>query len=219
MAVRIEFTNSKSLTDLDSYISRLQRFGFADSRLLRSGDTLSVFGCLQAAGSLTDTTSTVLVLKSFALAPSPTVSESSQVDSVVLLQSLRDRLARLTEHDTVLQLPDTETHASWAGVLPPKSGWQKWYEIETASLKHVAQDAILRVKSRTEGFTSSVMVEAVRREVLNTEIAPQLPLAAAYACETMGLFTDTEVFNVYKQASWVMLRAGHGDVIIRQHHG
>ncbi|MFC7765458.1 hypothetical protein [Leucobacter soli] len=130
--------------DLRVYLERLSRTGLPDVRLVSRGDVLAVFGCTQAPEGLLDQVPVVLVLRSFALAADSAPGGARGIDRVVPARGLLDRLARLGLVGLTLELPDVESNAAWAGVLPPAGGWQDAGAVDAASLARVAEEGIRR---------------------------------------------------------------------------
>ncbi|CAG7615008.1 hypothetical protein ACFPZL_09775 [Leucobacter soli] len=172
--------------DLRVYLERLSRTGLPDVRLVSRGDVLAVFGCTQAPEGLLDQVPVVLVLRSFALAADSAPGGARGIDRVVPARGLLDRLARLGLVGLTLELPDVESNAAWAGVLPPAGGWQDAGAVDAASLARVAEEGIRRTAEALPDSPGEAVVRRVRTGVWGAEIAPGLPAAVAFAAEAMG---------------------------------
>lgn len=193
------------------YLERLQRVGQAEVRLLTRGSVLAVFGCTQAPAGLMDEAPVVLVLRSFELAEPP----ASQLDTTVFGRAVLDRIARMGPVGLVLDLPDTEVTAAWAGVLPPAGGWQPEGAIDAGSLGSVASQGIDLVAKALPDNPGEALVRKVRASVWGAEVAPGVPAAAAFAAEAMGFLRDEPLVALAHTRTWTRLGTSRGQVLIR----
>lgn len=212
---KLALADRSTREDLRNYLQRLVRVGEAEVRLQTRGSALAVYGCTQTPQGLLDDTAVVLVMRAFALEYAP----DEMVDMVVEARSLTDRLARMGEGDEgpelALMLPDAQTSAAWAGVLPPTSGWERRGTIDARSLAVVAQEGMSRVAQSVPTDAGDPVVQQVRRAVWGSEIAPGLPAAVAFAAEGLGFLHDADQLSVTVSRSWTRLSAPHGYVLLR----
>lgn len=212
MADVVTFEGRDAMNDFIVYVQRIHRFGLPDLRIIVRGNTASVFGCIQAPAGLLDATPTVLVLRSFRLH----AGDSVRVDRVVTVRSLLDRFAHLDDNVVDLLLPDVESSASWAGVLPPASGWQVQYAVDVQSLREVARQGMLRVADELPKDVGAPVAQKIRAQVWDTEITPGMQAIAAYSAEIMGFLLNEGSCSVSRSQHWLRLTGAHGDVIVRQ---
>lgn len=208
----VAFENREALHDFNKFVQRLHRFGLPDLRFVAHSNVLSVFGSVQAPAGLLDTTPTVMVLRSFRLGE----SISEHLDRVVPVRSFLDRIAHLSDDATTFELPVTESFASWAGVLPPVSGWQFQYTVDAQSLRQVAQQGMAQVVDEMPSDAGDAIARKIRSRVWGTEIAPGLQGIVAYSAETMGFLANAQPLTVARAHSWLRVSSIHGDVIMRQ---
>lgn len=210
MSGPLVFADAATRDDLRIFLQRLQRAGEAEVRVVSRGPVLAVFGCTQAPRGIMDPLPVVLVTRAFALAKAP----EKAVDATVLGRALLDRLARTGPVGREIELPEVPAFAAWAGVLPPRSGWQARGAIDAASLREVAAEGIARVAAALPEQPGEAVVHRVRSEVWGAEIAPGIPAAAAFAAEAMG-FLGAEPLAVAGSLTWTRLTSARGHVLVR----
>lgn len=219
MPTTIRLVDHATRDDLRTYLERLLRCGLPDVRLVVRSAVLGVFGCTQAPESLTDSTPTILVLRSFSL-----VDEvESGPDVVVSARALLDRIARMGVLGLELTLPEVTTTAAWAGVLPPSGGWSPAGSIDARSLADVAEQGAARIANALPDDPGELVVRQIRRAVWGTEILPRVPAGAAFAAEAMGfLGSDNSERTERRDAvtmkttrAWVRLSTERGEVLVR----
>lgn len=208
---QLHLADAHTRDDLRVFLERLLRSGQPEVRLVTRGDALAVFGCTQSPASLMDPVPVVLVMRAFQLRSAP----SEPVDSTVAARALLDRIARMSEEDLTLLLPDTLLTATWAGVLPPLSGWQAVGVLEAASLSEAAEHGISRVAQLLPEQPGEAVVRKVRAEVWGAEIAPGVPAAAAFAAESMGFLKKEDHVLLAQTLTWTRLTTARGQVIVR----
>src|SRR5699024_9210657 len=133
-------SDTKSRDDLRIYLERLQRAVEPEVRMVAKGRVLALFGCTQAPAGILDQTPVVLTLRSFSL------TGTADVDVRVQGRALLDRLARQGEEALMLNVPDVTVTVAWAGVLPPRTGWEPSGLVDVESLREVAREGIRRVE-------------------------------------------------------------------------
>lgn len=211
MPTTLEFADRAARDDLRTYVERLLRVGKSEVRLVQRGRVLAVFGCTQAPAGLLDQVPVVLVLRSFALS----TAVPDRPDLVVTGRSLLDRLARTDPLGVRLELPEVETTAAWAGVLPPVSGWRAEGTVDASSLSAVAADGMRRIADALPESPGEAVVRTVRRTVWGSEIAPGLPAAAAFAAESMGFLGGDGPMRMSSTLTWRRITGDRGEVLVR----
>lgn len=211
MTGQLRFLDHASRDDLRVYLERLQRAGQAEVRMVTRASVLAVFGCTQAPLGLLDSVPVVLVLRSFTLAQAP----DDELDITVFGRALLDRIARMGVLGLNLEVPDTVVSAAWAGVLPPRAGWQAVGVIDAASLVAVAEEGIDRVARALPESPGDALVRKVRATVWGAEVSPGVPAAAAFAAESMGFLHAESRVTVSRTRTWTRLSTQRGQVLVR----
>lgn len=207
--------DAETVADLQAYLQRAKRLDPEGMVRLRAfGPILAAYVAPIFAGSLMDSGPTVLGLRTCNLA------EPGEVDSVVPITAVLDRLARLTEPNSdgklLVNLPPTE-RASWAGIAPPRTGWVSDGTINEQVLTQLAKDGIEEVKNTLPEAVGGPIAARIRGEIWGKGIPqdPRIPTAAAFAAAGLGFLTENEEVQVFNAEGWIRLSADHGHVLAK----
>lgn len=200
MRPRLLLADADSARDALTFAGRAAQAGAEGVRLQGGRGVLAMTSAALAPQGLLDRTPTVLAMRVLAADP------ELECDLVV---------AELTATDdpVALALPETAIAPAWAGVAPPRSGWQAAGEIGAATLASRAQWGIAAVAERLPQNPGEDAVRAVRGAVWGTpddELAG-LPLGVAFAAFAFGFVGGEERARVTVSGRWtrVTLRRGH----------
>lgn len=207
----IELASAHVASDLQVYLERLVRAEAVEVRVVAREDGVSVFASTLYPAGLTDQTPLVIVHRGFSTSPRTEAS----FDVVVETRALLDRLPRLVDPPFELAMPPTELTAVWAGVLPPRSGWDGAGAVDSESLAKVARDGVDRVQSMLPESPGQILVDRARRDVWGLEMLPGVPAGAAFALEALGFLHDQQQVRLHRSRSWVRLSSILGDVFVR----
>ena len=205
--------DQEAVADLQAYLQRAKRLD-ADGmvRLRAFGTVLAAYVAPIYAGSLMDSGPTVLGLRT------STLATDGEVDAVVPITAVLDRLARLTGETGLptVALPASE-RASWAGIAPPRAGWVPDGTINESVLTQLAKDGIEEVKSTLPESVGGPIAARIRGEVWGRGIAqdPRIPTAAAFAAAGLGFLTENEEVEIFSADGWIRLSADHGHVLAK----
>lgn len=208
--------DATALADLTTYLSRADRVDRASVRLIAGGGVLAVYTAVLHPGGLLDETPTVLGLRTVR------VSDDQVFDVVVPIASLVARLeSAVTDPDgTVLVgVPAEVATVTWAGVAPPRSGWQAVDRVLASSLAEVARAGIVAVAEALPNDAGEAIVRRVRAEVWGRPMpdAEHVPSGAAFAAQSLGFLGDAEEeIPVYESGPWTRLSAHRGHVLVRR---
>mgnify|MGYP000104816237 CR=1 FL=1 len=212
-----ELPDLEAVTDLQSYLQRAKRLDPDGMVRLRAfGEVLAAYVAPIFAGSLMDSGPTVLGLRTMQLA-SP-----GEVDAVVPISAVLDRLAKLalpgldSRDKLIVELPAPE-RASWAGIAPPRAGWEHSGVILEQTLTQIAKDGIEEVKNTLPESVGGPIAARIRGEIWGRGIAsePRIPTGAAFAIAGLGFLTEGESVEIYSADGWVRLSAEHGHVLAK----
>ncbi|MDO9395504.1 MAG: hypothetical protein Q7T71_03045 [Herbiconiux sp.] len=166
--------DAASLGDLKVYLGRAARVDNGAVRLIGGLGVLAAYTPTLTPKGLLDPTPTVLGLRTFALA-SP-----DAFDVVVNIRALLDRLAQLSvlsnsESGPIeVPLPPVETGVAWAGISPPRGGWQRVDTLPARVLERASRAGITEVAAAVPEGTGEQLVHRVRSEVWGRDL-PQAP--------------------------------------------
>lgn len=223
MSQQFSLPDSLSLDDLQIFLSRAMRVEDGSVRLTASGSVLMVYTAVLHPKGLLDSTATVLGLRTFALG-TPVDADDPPLDVVVSVRSLLDRVARLSSTITdraavvVVPVPIETGRAAWAGISPPKSGWQPQGEADAAALLAAARAGIDEVASMIPTGTGEQIVHRVRSEVWGRPVpgAELVPGGAAFAAFSLGFLSETEPVRLFGVGPWTRLSTSRGHILVRR---
>ncbi|QOD45033.1 hypothetical protein [Clavibacter zhangzhiyongii] len=219
-----------ALGDLQTFLGRSARVDDGAVRLIGSGGVLAVYTSVLQPAGLLDRAPTVLGLRTFA------AETQAPVDSVVPIRALLDRLARLEGPATgspgepvgVLVPPDTAT-APWAGISPPRAGWERVADVPAAALRRAARAGIDEVAAAVPTGIGEQIVSRVRGEVWGRAVegAPDVLAGGAFAAYSLGFLgpdpapdaaeDDREApAAVFRAGTWTRLTTPRGHVLVRR---
>ncbi|MEY4078358.1 MAG: hypothetical protein RIS80_127 [Actinomycetota bacterium] len=207
----------ETAADLQAFLTRAKRLDPNGLVRLRAyGDVLAAYVAPIFAGSIMENGPTVLGLRTCALAT------PAEVESLVDIQSVLDRLARVIDADvwnakgSTILLPENQ-RAPWAGITPPRSGWVELGEISEQELTQIAKDGIAEVADTLPESVGGPIAARIRGEIWGRAIEqnPRVPTGAAFVAAGLGFLTENENVAVYEAENWVRLSSMHGHVIAR----
>jgi hypothetical protein len=216
MAATLVLPDPTALADLRTYLGRADRIDRASVRLVAGEGVLAVYTAVLYPAGLLDETPTVLGLRTVA------VDESNELDAVVPIASLAERLQRLeppAEGAVELGLPAEVNTVTWAGVAPPRSNWRVVDRTTGAVLRQVAEEGIVEVARTLPEDAGEHLVRRIRSEVWSRPIEgiEHVPAGAAFAAHSLGfLGSPTEDVPVYETGPWTRLSTARGHVLVKR---
>jgi hypothetical protein len=218
MSQSFSLTDSLSLGDLQVYLSRASRVEDGSVRLISAAGVLAVYTAILYPRGLLDASPTVLALRTFAL------SEPVELDAVVPLRSLLDRIARLqtvpqpVDSPVAVTVPLQVSTVTWAGISPPRGGWASHGETDAARLENAARAGIEEVASVIPAGTGEQIVQRVRSEVWGRPVdgLDFVPAGAGFAAFSLGFLSADEPVALYETGPWTRLSTSRGHVLVRR---
>jgi hypothetical protein len=206
-----------ALTDLRTYLSRADRIDRASVRLIAGGGVLAVYTAVLHPGGLLDETPTVLGLRTVK------IRVDQVLDAVVPITSLVARLdaAEIAPDDgtVLIGIPAEVATVTWAGVAPPRAGWQPVSGTVAGRLESVAKAGIVEVAEALPADAGEAIVRRVRAEVWGRAVPDlaQVPAGAAFAAHSLGFLGDpAEEIPVYETGPWTRLSSARGHVLVKR---
>jgi hypothetical protein len=203
----VQLDDVASLADLSTYVLRASRADPGGAARLRAhGDVLATYVCPLTGGG----GPTVLGLRTTALA------RPVELDVVVPLAALADRLAR-PDNGTDVPVPPNEVVAAWAGVAPPRSGWEPVGALAAADLVRAAEEGIAEVAAGTPSTSGGPAVAALRARVWGRPVpGSDLPTGAAFVAHALAFVREGDPpVDVLARAPWTRLTTPRGHVLAR----
>jgi len=214
-----EFTLSdrEALLDLQSFLARAKRLDPEGMVRLRAfGEILAAYVAPIFAGNLMEKGPTVLGLRTSEL------KSNAEVDSVVSIVAVLDRLAALAANgenwkgDYRITLPESG-RAAWAGVQPPRTGWELIDEVNETVLTQVAKDGIAEVADSIPESVGGPIAARIRGEIWGRamQFDSNIPTGAAFVAAGLGFLTENESVPIYETQGWVRLSPMNGHVLAK----
>lgn len=206
----LELADGEGVADLATYVARARTLDDEGAiRLQAVGQVLAAWVCV-VPGQGMMRSGLVLGLRTTALAG------PSTLDVTVPLAGLSDRFARRAatgDAGTALAVPPTEVSPGWAGVTPPRGGWETVGEVGTDALLAAAEEGIAEVAEGAPPGAGAAAVGLLRARVWSREIDGGATAGAGLAARTLGFVRpgDGQVAVVRRSGVWtrVSLPAGH----------
>ena len=207
--------DEQTAADLQSFLTRAKRLDPEGLVRLRAfGSVLAAYVAPIFAGSLMDGGPTVLGLRTCEL------DRPAEIDVLVPIAAVLERLARLLADsetkDLKIQLIDTQ-RAPWAGISPPRQGWQAAGTINETRLTQIARDGIAEVAASLPESVGGPIAARIRGEIWGRgiDLETKVPTGAAFAAAGLGFLTENEEVGLYEAEGWVRLSSAHGHVLAK----
>ncbi|QER88989.1 hypothetical protein [Streptomyces tendae] len=197
--------------DLAAFLSRLLHYDRgAAVRLQAAGTALAVFGRPPSFE--------VLAIRAVRLAKPYENGIDVTLDVTV---SAGELLETVDESAATAGVPAAVTGPPWAGVLPPRGGWQAEPGLpEPGQLRRLVAASVAEFRSRTEELAPEARTRAeldrIGREIWSRTVAGTgLPVRAVHAAQSLGFLRgDDQV--LFSSGSWLRLRTPYGSVAVRR---
>ncbi|MER7106207.1 hypothetical protein [Streptomyces sp. NPDC000229] len=206
MTPPLHFADAREAADLVAFLARLIHYDRAAAvRLQAGGGALAVFG--------RPASFEVLAIRTAALL------DDAPLDVTVSAGQLLDGIE---ESAGKAMVPAPVTGPPWAGVLPPRGGWQEVPGLpDAAGLRGAVGAAVAEFRARDGELPAERRTRAERdrlgREIWSRTIGSTgLPLRAVHAAQSLGFLPPHEVpVALLAAGSWLRLRTPYGSIAVR----
>ncbi|MFB7664459.1 hypothetical protein ACFC1R_11030 [Kitasatospora sp. NPDC056138] len=227
--VRLMLADAGEAADLAAFLVRLLRFDRAAAVRLQavrsagSGDSAAAepepgtdasgSGVLAVFGRLPLGSSGALAIRTARL-----VELGGPADLTVSAGQL---LESVDEQANTVLVPAAVTGPAWAGLLPPRTGWQPLAEPPASEVFPELMAAVREFKERSEAVPehhrTRGVLDGLADEIWSRPLtaAPELPLRAAHAAYVMGFLRPAVPLTVHGAGAWLRLSAPAGSVAVR----
>jgi hypothetical protein len=207
-------TDPLALADLTVYLSRVRLVDDTAVRVIAGGGVLAVYSAVLAPRGLLDRSPTVLGLRTFA------ETSAATFDRVIAPASLSDRLAKIEADGAgvlTVAMPDNDVTASWAGIAPPRGGWERVGALSAVALELTARDGAGEVARAIPANTGDMIVQKVRSEVWSRPLDanPTVPAGVAFAAASLGFLAGEEEIPLFGSGQWLRASAFRGHILAR----
>lgn len=235
---RLCFADAGEAADLAAFLARLIHYDRAAAvRIQASGGVLGIFGRPPSFE--------VLAIRTARLAEPPTAGERTVLDTTVSAGQLADALDAAEAAPgagPVVVVPEAVTGPPWAGVLPPRSGWQRVEGLpDVEAVRGAVAAAVAEFRTRDGALPDQRRTRAERdrigREIWSRTLGgTALPLRAVHAAQSLGflrpvrtaaaagpaagragaaLAVGPEPLALFAAGGWLRLRTPYGSVAVR----
>lgn len=204
MAARLLFPDPDSARDALTFAGRAERAGADGVRLQAAGGVLAMTSAALSPQGLLDRTPTVLAMRVLRVDP--------ELECDLVVASLT-----ATEDESALALPETALSPAWAGVSPPRGGWERRGAIAASGLAARAQWGISAVAHQLPTDPGEDVVRTVRGAVWGEpdEDVDGLPRGVAFAALAFGFIGGAEQAAVTVSGRWTRISLERGHVLSR----
>jgi hypothetical protein len=158
----------------------------------------------------------VVTLRPVAVA-SPTEPFDTTVSATRLLERLD--LAASGSPGVPVELPPSVPGPAWAGMLPPRAGWNALATVPAGALRDAVRVGIDAFARRLElvpvDDRSRARLDAVAADVWRWPVVAGAPLRAAHAADLVGLLGGDGDVTAYESGAWLRLACPGGSVALR----
>lgn len=208
----LHFADTHSVADFRTFTARARANDDGGMRLRTAGRVLAAYVCTLRPTVLGEAVPTVLGLRTMALA------DEADVDATVALGSVLDRLARMSDGDVVFPVPIVTVAENWAGVLPPRAGWERAGTAASGALEQAAKDGIAEVARSLPDRAGAPLVSSARIAVWGRPldgVPGSIPAGAAFGAFTLGFLEPGAQATVHTNGRWSRISSGRGHILVR----
>lgn len=208
--------------DVAAFLARLLHYDRgAAVRLQAAGTALAVFGRPPSFE--------VLAIRAARLAKPYENGLDVALDVTV---SAGELLETVDESAATLTVPGAVTGPPWAGVLPPRGGWQPEPGLPAPdALRAMVLAGIAEFRSRTQELTPELRTRAeldrIGREIWTRPVGDtRLPVRAVHAAQSLGFLRPAQgaqasasgevPLALVSSGPWLRLRTAHGSIAVRR---
>jgi hypothetical protein len=207
MSPRLLLADPESAADALTFAARAARFTVEGVRLQATGGVLAMTAAALAPRGFGDPTPTVLAMR--------TVSADPELVCDLVVEA--SALSAAPGDPRAVNLPDTALSPAWAGIAPPRSGWDARPGIEASTLAAKAQGGIARVAHAVPTDAGEDVVRTVRAAIWGApdDELGALPLGVAFAALSLGFISGGETARVFTSGPWTRVSLSRGHVLVR----
>lgn len=208
----LHLADESEAADLAAFLSRLLHYDrSAAVRLQGTGTALAVFGRPPSFE--------VLAIRAVRLAKPYENGLDVTLDVTV---SAGELLESVDESAGTTVVPSAVTGPPWAGVLPPRGGWQPVTGLpDPEALRALVLAGIAEFRSRTEELgpegRTRAELDRIGREIWSRTVADTgLPVRAVHAAQSLGFLRPGGESGLFSSGAWLRLRTPYGSIAVRQ---
>jgi hypothetical protein len=230
MTVRLAFADAGEAADIAAFLARLIHYDRAAAVRLQAGaGALAVFGRPPSFE--------VLAIRTARLADtgsSGPVGPSGTEPGLDVTVSAGELLESVDESAGTADVPAAVTGPPWAGMLPPRGGWQQLDGLPSPDAVQAEVAAVVvEFRTRTEELAPESRTRAeldrIGREIWSRTLGEtELPVRAAHAAQSLGFLRPVRAvvaagrsageqpLALLAAGSWLRLRTPYGSIAVRR---
>jgi hypothetical protein len=163
----------------------------------------------------------VLTLRPVALGAPLTEAVDVTVSGRRLLDQLENGDSTSPGTALGVDLPAPVTGPAWAGLLPPRGGWEELATVPAAAVDDAVRVAVEGFRRRVEELgeddrRSQPALEAIARQLWAQPVVAGIPLRAAHAADLVGLLSRDGEVRAMRSGPWHRLGCPGGSVVLRR---
>ncbi|MER5222542.1 hypothetical protein [Streptomyces flaveus] len=216
----LHLADAGEAADLAAFLARLIHYDRAAAvRLQGSGTALAVFGRPPSFE--------VLAIRTARLAKPHENGLDVSLDVTV---SAGELLESLDESAATALVPAAVTGPPWAGVLPPRGGWQQEPGLPALeTVRSMVASAVAEFRSRIGELAperrTRAELDRIGREIWSRPIGDtELPVRAAHAAQSLGFLRPARPATpdepappaLLSSGAWLRLRTPYGSIAVRR---
>ncbi|ANS65323.1 hypothetical protein SLINC_3099 [Streptomyces lincolnensis] len=208
----VHLADEGEAADLAAFLSRLLHYDrSAAVRLQGAGTALAVFGRPPSFE--------VLAIRAVRLAKPYEDGLDVTLDVTV---SAGELLESVDESAATAVVPQAVTGPPWAGVLPPRGGWQPVPGLPAPdALRAMVGAGIAEFRSRTAELAPETRTRAeldrIGREIWSRTVGDTpLPVRAVHAAQSLGFLRPGGQPALLSSGAWLRLRTPYGSIAVRR---
>jgi hypothetical protein len=215
-----QLIDEQTALDLRSYLERAKKMDPTGAVRVRAfGKLLTVYVAPLFTAGILDEGPTVLGLRTMEL------TEDAEVNVTVQIQAILDRLAFALDESSLKREQDrfrfelnSSERVSWAGVSPPRTGWEQWGTLREDTLTEVARKGIAEVAETIPVSVGGPIAAKIRSEVWGRaiDLNSKVPAGAAFAAAGLGFLIKGEEVPVFHSQGWIRLSSTFGHVLSKE---
>lgn len=212
MLSSIHFADPQTAADFRTFVARARANDDGGMRLLGSGLVLAAYVSTLRPTVLGEAVPTVLGLRTMALA------REANIDVTVSLGSILDRLARMQGTDVEFSVPTTTVIETWAGVLPPRSGWTAAGSVSCRHLEEAARRGIEEIAVGLPERAGAPLVSSARTAVWGRPldgVPAVVPAGAAFGALSLGFLDPGAEASIHTNGRWSRVSTPRGHILVR----
>lgn len=204
MPPRLVLADADTASDVRTFVGRATTVSDDGVRLQAADGVLALTSAALAPQGLFDQTPTILAMR--------IVRADPELECDIVVGEVT-----ASDDERMLTLPETGLSPSWAGVSPPRGGWQPHGALQASVIAQRAQWGISAVARGAGTGSAEEAVRALRAAIWGEpdDDLLGLPRGLAFAAHAFGFISGEESVPVTVSGRWTRLAFRRGHLLSR----